>query len=72
MQFQMAGSILESKDPLSFFLTDSIVRNEYLNFAVIINTDCSLRNSYANYGDIVIRNTTIQGDSIFEQKRPLI
>eukprot|EP00347_Sterkiella_histriomuscorum_P000456 403375796 len=74
MTFDFAGSIFQTKDNLNFQLTNTIIRTEYLNYAIAILTDCSLRKSqsYATYGDILIQNTTIKGNRIFEQKMPLI
>eukprot|EP00347_Sterkiella_histriomuscorum_P005230 403357394 len=70
--FDFAGSIFQTKDNLNFQLTNTIIRTEYLNYAIALLTDCSLRKSYATYGDILIQNTTIKGNRIFEQKMPLI
>eukprot|EP00347_Sterkiella_histriomuscorum_P015814 403355584 len=71
LHFDLAGSIFQTEDPLNFQLINSTIRNEYQNFAISIVTDCSRSNKSATYGDIIIRNVSLIGDSIFEQKRPL-
>ncbi|CDW77569.1 UNKNOWN [Stylonychia lemnae] len=70
--FSMAGSIFQTGNPLNFYLTNSLINVEYLNFAIEILHDCSTLKSYATYGDIFIRNVTIFGDRKIEQKKVMM
>ena len=62
MWFQLYGGIFETRQPLNFYVTNSIVQTEYLNQGIKINTDCSIPTPtaplYATSGEIVFSNYT--------------